>query len=141
MVLIEAMATELPIITTECGREAVSDNNYIVSAENSFLLSEKWSLFTIWISQIEYNWEYQIEIMLNDLILILYAVNGKTYTVVKFNFLLTKLHPLLHCCVNGLLRYSIQEISEIISFTELLLFLCRLEAKVSFVAIVWYRCY
>ena len=33
MVLIEAMATELPIITTECGREAVSDNNYIVSAE------------------------------------------------------------------------------------------------------------
>ena len=51
-------------------------------------------------------------------------------------FLLTKLHPLLHCCVNGLLRYSIQEISEIISFTELLLFLCRLEAKVSFVAIV-----
>ena len=41
MVLIEAMATELPIITTECGREAVSDNNYIVSAENSFLLSEK----------------------------------------------------------------------------------------------------
>ena len=41
MVLIEAMATVLPIITTECGREAVSDNNYIVSAENSFLLSEK----------------------------------------------------------------------------------------------------
>ena len=36
------------------------------------------------------NWEYQIEIMLNDLILILYAVNGKTYTVVKFNFFINK---------------------------------------------------
>ena len=75
--------------------------------------------------------------MLNDLILILYAVNGKTYTVVKFNFFINKTSSSSSLlCYNGLLRYSIQEISEIISFTELLLFLCRLEAKVSFVAIV-----
>ena len=41
MVLIEAMSMELPIIATECGREAIDDDNYIVPSQNVSLLANK----------------------------------------------------------------------------------------------------
>lgn len=41
MVLIEAMSMELPIVATECGREAINDESYIVPSQNASLLANK----------------------------------------------------------------------------------------------------
>lgn len=41
MVIIEAMAMKLPIVTTECGKEALDDNRYVVPIHNAEMLSCK----------------------------------------------------------------------------------------------------
>ena len=41
MVLIEAMSMELPVITTECGREAIDDEKYICPSHDAKSLAEK----------------------------------------------------------------------------------------------------
>lgn len=41
MVLIEAMSMELPVVTTECGREAISDEKYICPSYDATSLAEK----------------------------------------------------------------------------------------------------
>ena len=38
MVVIEAMAMRLPIVTTECGKEALNDDRYVVPIHNSEML-------------------------------------------------------------------------------------------------------
>lgn len=41
MVLIEAMSMELPVVTTECGREAIGDEKYICPSHDAKSLAEK----------------------------------------------------------------------------------------------------
>lgn len=41
MVIIEAMAMRLPVVTTECGKEALNDIRYVVPSHNSEILSSK----------------------------------------------------------------------------------------------------
>lgn len=41
MVLIEAMSMELPVVTTECGREAIGDEKYVCPSHDAKLLAEK----------------------------------------------------------------------------------------------------
>ena len=41
MVLIEAMSMELPVVTTECGREAINDEKYVCPSHDAKLLADK----------------------------------------------------------------------------------------------------